>query len=162
MFLGVHDLLFPVHVPFSDGSDDFQSRVHRPDADVDADLIVALSGATVGDGECFFLLCYFDEFLTDERSAQGCAEWVLALVHGVGFYRGKDVVRDELFLGVIGNVPLCPKKVGPPRYLLEVVLLAKIQGDRNDFGVVLFFEPLDADRGVEPSRVREDDNVVQL
>ena len=48
--LTVLDLVFPAHSPIACGSDDFDVRPQRGDADLQPDLVVTLAGATVGDG----------------------------------------------------------------------------------------------------------------
>ena len=58
------------------------------DGDVEADLVVALAGAAVGDRVGALLLGDLDEQLGDERPREGGGQRVDALVEGVGLEVG--------------------------------------------------------------------------
>jgi hypothetical protein len=63
--------------------------------DVEADLVVALAGAAVGDRVGALLLGDLDQKLGEQRPGEGGGERVGALVHRAGLERAPDVLRDE-------------------------------------------------------------------
>ena len=63
--------------------------------DVEADLVVALAGAAVGDGVGAFLVGDLDEELGDQRPGHGRRERVDALVEGAGLDVRPAEVADE-------------------------------------------------------------------
>ena len=74
---------------------DLEAGVERVDGDVEADLVVALAGAAVGDRVRALLLGDLDQELREQRPGEGGGQRVGALVHRVGLERAPDVLRDE-------------------------------------------------------------------
>ena len=103
MLGGELDLLVARHLPFAHRGDDLQIRGQRLEGDVEANLVVALAGAAVGDGLGLVLAGDVDHQLGDQRPAQGRRQRVLALVHGAGHQGGKDETIDEQVAGVDGD-----------------------------------------------------------
>ncbi len=65
------------------------------DGHVEADLVVALAGAAVGDRVAAFAIGDLHEQLRDERPGEGGGQWIHALVEGVGLEAGPHELADE-------------------------------------------------------------------
>src|ERR1022692_1778738 len=96
MSLRILDLHVPGHVPLSDRGDHLDLWVEGAHRDVDPHLVVALSGAAMGDGVCALALRHLDQLRGYQRPAERGGERVLPLVHPVGLYRWMDVPCHEL------------------------------------------------------------------
>ena len=70
------------------------------DRDIEADLVVALAGAAVGDGVGALALGDLDQELRDERPGEGRGQRVGALVQGVGLEVRPHEVGHEPLAGV--------------------------------------------------------------
>ena len=68
--------------------------------DIEADLVVALARAAVGDGVGALALGDLDEELGDQRPGQGGGQRVGALVERVGLQVRPDEVGDEPLAGI--------------------------------------------------------------
>ena len=80
--------------------DHLESRVEGVDGDVEADLVVALARAAVGDRVGAFLLGDLDQELGDERPGERRGEGVDALVQRVRLEGRAAVVGDEVLARV--------------------------------------------------------------
>ncbi len=132
------------------------------DGDVEADLVVALAGAAVGDRVGALAASDLDEELGDQRPGEGGGERVGALVERVGLEVGPDEVGDEPIARVhdVG-----PRRPGGHRPLLDAVAeraAADIDREGDDLAVVLLAQPGDRDRRIEPARIGEDDLLHEL
>ncbi len=128
------------------------------DGGLDADLVVALARAAVGDGVGADLQGHVDELLGDERATQRRGQGVGVLVEGVGQDGGGDVLRRELVLGIHDDDVLGAVVDGAGACGLQVRQgLPKIQHDAGDLGPVVVLEPVDRDRRVEAAGVSKDD-----
>src|SRR3972149_251368 len=96
----VLDLLIPGHPPDARGRDHLEIRGECGRAQVEADLVVPLSRAPVGDEVRVLLARHVDEMLPDEGPGEGRAQGILPLVEGVRLQRAKDVLLRELSAGV--------------------------------------------------------------
>ena len=99
--------------PDAHRGDDLEARVEGVDGDVEADLVVALAGAAVGDRVGALLLGDLDEELGDERPGEGGGERVGALVEGVRLEGRPAEVADERLprvddVGAAGARPTSP------------------------------------------------------
>ena len=120
---------------------------------LEADLVVALAGGAVGDGGRAFLQGDLDHALGDERARDGRPEEVLAFVDRVGAHHREDEVLGEFGLEVV-DVDLA--RAGGQRLLLqalELLRLADVGRERDDFGPIILLEPLQNDRGVQAARI---------
>ena len=93
---GVVDLLVARQAhPDAHRRDDLEPRVEGVDRDVEADLVVALAGAAVGDGVGALALGDLDQELGDQRPGEGGGQRVGALVERVRLEVRPDEVGDE-------------------------------------------------------------------
>ena len=123
---------------------------HRSDGDLEADLVVTLAGAAVGDGGGTEFAGGLDQVLGDDGARQRGNERVLAFVERVGL-QGRHAVFACKFVAGVGDVSLDSSTV--ERTLaddLEVLAaLADVDGDGHDFAAGLLSDPSDGDRGVQ-------------
>ena len=156
--LSVGDLLFPgLDAPLTPGGDDGHVGDEVLESQLEPDLVVALAGAAVADG--VRALGYRDlrEPLGDDRPRQRGAEHVV-LIHRAGLDSGDDEVVHELVRQVL-DIEL--GRSGLYRLLLqalELVGLADVAGDGDDLAVIIvFLQPGDDDRGVQPAGICKHD-----
>ena len=127
--------------------------------DIEADLVVALAGAAVGDRVGALALGDLDEELRDQRPGEGRRQRIGALVQGVGLEVRPDVVGHEP-LARVDHVGA--RGAGRHRPILDAGPqrpAAQVDRQGHDLDAELFLEPGDGDRRVETTRIREDDLV---
>ena len=128
------------------------------DAGLEADLVVALAGAAVGDGRGAVLVRDVHQVLGDDGAGQGGEQRINALVHAVGLDGGLDdgvavLLAHVHGLGVDGThvqgLLLDPLKV--------LLVLADVAADGDDVEVLLDLEPTDDDGRVQTAGVCKND-----
>jgi hypothetical protein len=107
LFLGEGDGLVAGQGEVADGGDALQVRAEGLDAHFEADLVVALAGAAVGNGGGAEFAGGLHQVLDDDRAGDGGHQRVVALVEGVGLQRGHGVLVGEL---VDGRRPRRPRR----------------------------------------------------
>ncbi len=153
---GVLDLLLATHLPASHGRDDLQVGGERRDRRLDADLVVALAGAAVGDRVAAGRAGDVDGELGDQRAPERGEQRVAAAVQRVGLDRRQHEVAGEL-LARVDRVALDGADLA--RLVLDglVVLpgLAEVDGQRDHLGLVLVGDPLQHDARIEAAGVQQ-------
>ena len=97
MLLSVLDsLLTGTDLPLTPRGDDLQLRSQSLDGKLETDLIVAFARSAVSDSIAAFLLSDLNEFLSDDRTSEGRAEEVFALIDSACFQRRPYIARKEL------------------------------------------------------------------
>ena len=126
-------------------------------AKLKSDLVVALACGAMGDGIGFFQTRNVDQMLGDKRPCNRGSKKVLALIDRVGPKHWEDEVADKLFAQVFNMDFLNAEFLGffPSRF--KLLALADISRKGNDLTVVLILQPFQNDRGIEPSRVGQND-----
>ena len=99
----VEQILTGAHLPDSPGSDYLELRRKGCHSALEADLIIALAGAAVGNSLHAFLEGLVNEGLGDDRTCHCGAEKVGSLVYSAGLEGRVYVVLDELFLEVLDD-----------------------------------------------------------
>ena len=137
--------------------DHLQTGIEGMDGDIEADLVVALAGAAVGDRVGPLARGNLHEELGDERSGQRGRQRVDALVQRVGLEVRPDEVRGEALSGVdhVGRRGAGTDR--PTFHAFAQRAAPDIDGEGDHLGVELLPEPGHGDRRVEPARVGEDD-----
>ena len=146
-----------VQLPLPPRRDHAKLRRQRGVRQLEAHLIVALAGGAMGDRVGALLQRDVDLSARDERTRDGCPQQVAALVDGVGPQHGKDEVADE-FLAQIDDVD--PDRARPERLLADrqqLLALTEVGTEGDHLAAVALDEPAQADGGVEPARVGEND-----
>ena len=151
----IYLFLAALDAPFAPGSDYLHAGGERLYGKLEPHLVVSLSGAAVADGVGFFGDGDLGKPARYHGARHGGAKQIpfvfCARLHG-GDY---DLFHE--FLGEIFHVKL--GSAGPERALLEpfeLVRLTDVAGDGDNFGIIIvFLEPRDDDRGIEPARISE-------
>ena len=156
----VGDLLLAPHLPAAHGRDDLQLGRQRGHRRLDADLVVALAGAAVGDRVAAVLARVLDGELGDQRAPEGGEERVAEAVDGVGLDGRDDEVAGELLARVddLGRDGAELQRLA----LHDVVVLAglaEVDGQGHDLGLVLVLDPLEHHARVQAARVEQQDAV---
>ena len=85
MFGRIGDRIFPgADIPFAPGRDDFQARVKSHHRQLEAYLIIAFAGGTVGDGIRSHLMSNIHHVLGDQWASHGGAELIFVFVNCTG------------------------------------------------------------------------------
>ena len=158
VLLRVRDTVFaPLQIPLAPGGDNFDIGVEGVRGEFEAHLVVALARRAVRHRVRAFALSDLDHALGDERAGERGAQEVVAFVRRTGTQHREDEVGDERLRQV---VCISIQRTCLERFFLrlgDLLALTDVSGERNDFGVVVGFEPVQDDRRVEPARVGEDD-----
>jgi hypothetical protein len=156
----VRNLLFAAHLPAAHRRDDLELRREREHGRLDAHLVVALAGASVGDRVAAVAAGVLDRELRDERPPERREQRIGQPVDRVGLDRGDDEVAGELLARIddLGGDRAELQRLAPDD-LVVLPGLAEVDRERDDFGVVLVLDPLEHDARVQPTRVEEQDAV---
>ena len=122
-----------------------------------ADLVVALSGGTVGDGVRSFLEGDLEHALGDAGTGNGGAQEVAAFVDRVGLEHGKDEVAGELLPHVADEALAGPGVEGLFLESVQFVPLADVCAEGDDVRAVGLLQPGEQDGGVQSSGIGNDD-----
>ena len=137
MGLGVVDLLVAgLDVPLTPGGDDLHAGGDVLDRQLEADLVVALAGAAVGDGVGAFLQRDLHQTLGDDGTGKGRTQQVV-LIFRARLHAGDDHVVDHL-VGKVKGVELA--RAGFEGFFLETVQLTHltdVAGHGDDLGIVV-------------------------
>jgi len=138
-------------------SDDFNIRRKSRGGEFETDLIISLAGRTVRDGGSPLSPCDLDHSLGDERPGNAGAEKILTLIECPGLHHGKDKVAGEFFLQIIHLALASASSEGLLFQTVEFLFLTNVGTKRNDFSSVSVFEPIEDHRGVETTRICDND-----
>ena len=98
MGAGIIDRLFPrTNVPQAPWCDHAQMGRQRSVGELEPDLVVSLSRASVGDSVGMLPECYVYLVFCLEGPCDGCSQQVFTLVQSSRSQEGKQVVFHELF-----------------------------------------------------------------
>ena len=143
LFTVVHQLVTGVEVPLTPGGNYLDTRLKGIGPQLEAHLVITLTGGTVGDGISTGFVGNLDQALGNQWTRDGGTEQVLTFVDGIGAEHGEDKVPCVLFSQVI-NVDLFYTQgfsFGTGGF--NLFTLADIGGESHYFAVVLFLQPLD-------------------
>src|SRR6266487_4138646 len=104
-------------------------------------------------GTGFFGACDLNQSFGDERTRDAGAEKILAFVDRSRLDHGEDEVAREFLAQIFDETFRC---TGLERFLfkpVEFLLLPNVRAKRNDFGLIIFLEPAENDRGVETTGI---------
>ena len=126
--------------------------------DLEADLVVALPRAAVGDGSGAVLAGLGHQVPDDDRSGQGRHQGVLALVLGVGHEGGHAELLGHLgpgvdHLGLDGPGGQGPAPDGLPVLPARLRGLADVDGHSDHLDALVLDQPPDGHRGVQSTAV---------
>ncbi len=146
-------------LPLAPGGDHADVGLQRIVAELEADLVVALAGGAMADGVGADLAGDLDLLLGDQRTGDGGAEQVLALIDRVGPEHREHVVPHELLAQVFDEDVL---RLDPEQQRLlarrpQLLALAQVGGEGHHLRAVLGLQPLQDDGGVQPAGIGEHD-----
>ena len=160
VLVGVLDLVVPIHTPLAHRRDHLELRRERGCGDVESHLVVALAGAAMSDRAGAFAARDLDHHRRDQGPAQRGRERVLLFIYGARLERGPHE-QLEKWDAAVGDVGCRSADLQRPRLDgVEVLLLAEVDGERNDVPA-LVLEPADRHRRVETARVGEDELLIR-
>ncbi len=120
---------------------------------VEADLIVSLAGAAVGNRHGAVLLGNLDHQLRDQGAAERRGERVLALIQGAGHQGGEGEVIDEKVADVLGDRLDGAGAEGLVADCLDVLPLAEVAGVGDDVEPIGLVDPFDGHRRIQAAAV---------
>ena len=142
--------------PFAPGSDDLQFGAERFVGELEADLVVSLAGAAVGDSIGAVLERDFDLPFGDDGARERRAEQILVLVDRASAKRGPNILGDELFAEILDRRGRGAGGEGFFARGFEIFLLADVCNHGNHFAAaVILFQPRNNDGGIEPAAIGE-------
>ncbi len=156
MLARVGDLLLAAHLPRAHGRDHLQLGGERGDGRLNAHLIVALAGATVGDRVAAGATRVVNRELGDQRTSERGEQRVAASVERVGLDRRGHIAAREL-LARIHHVTV-ERAEHTGLSLDDPVVLARlteVHGEADHLRFVLVLYPLEHDARVETARIQK-------
>ena len=147
-----------LQIPLANWGDNLKLGVEGLDGSLEADLVVTLAGAAVGDVGRAKLVSDLDKLLGEQRARQGGKQRVLVLVHGVC----SDGLGQELIRELVAQVEHLAIKNAQVERLLFLgiqagLLLAHVAADANDIEILLVLEPLDTYGCIKTTGICEND-----
>ena len=130
-----------VEVPQPPRRDDFDTRLERIISQLEAYLIVALAGGTVGNRVGLFFHGDVDLPLGDQRPGDRSAEQIRPFINRVGAQHRKNVIFDKL-LAQIADHHFA--RAGLDRLAfdrLKIFALPQVGAKRDHFAAILLFKP---------------------
>src|SRR5262249_5842391 len=145
-FLGVCDrVMSRLNVPFTPWSNDLELGSECFVGQLEADLIVAFSSATMRDCVGTFRQRYLNLPLRQQWACNRRTKQVLAFIHRPGLDERPKIFRYE-FVAQIFHIALrCAGSNCLFFQTLKLIILAYIAGHRDDFAAVVFLQPRDDD-----------------
>jgi hypothetical protein len=154
--LGVLDAHLARHAPVAHGGEDVEVGGEGPRGDLEADLVVALAGATVGHGVGAVVAGGGDQVAHDHRARERRHQRVATLVEGVGLERRGEEVVGELLAAVDDDRLDRPCGEGLRLQALPVTLLAEVARDGDHLDAVVLDHPAHGHGRVETAAVGQD------
>ena len=153
---GVLHLVLPVHPPLADGGDNRHAGREGSDAHLNANLVVALAGAAVGDGRCAVLLRRLGQAAGNQRPAQRRRQRILPLVDGAGPQRRPQKFINQRRARIHGNRIRCAHGISalPDGFQVNH---PQVNGAGDDLGIVIFLEPGYGNGGIQSAGIGKDD-----
>ena len=163
LFLGEGDGLVAGQGEVADRGDALQVRAEGLDADLEADLVVALAGAAVGHGGGAEFAGGLDQVLDDHRAGDRGDQRVVALVEGVGLQRGHAVLVGEL-VARVGHVGLdgAAAQGALADRLQRFAALSDVDRHGDDLGAGGFADPADGYGSIQATGVGQHNTLSHL
>ena len=157
VLLGERDRLLAGPGVVADRGDDVEFGRKRREADLEANLVVALAGAAVGDDRAAVTRAAVDQVLDDQRPRDRRDQRVPVHVQRVAGDGRQAVLVRELVAGVDHHrLDSATIDGSLTNHLHVLAALTEVDGNCHDLLTGLFTDPADGHRGVQAARVRED------
>ena len=113
----------------------------------------------MGDGVGADLMGDGDLALGDQRTGDRRTEQILSFVKRIGAHHGEHIVGDEFLAQVVDEdmLRLDPEQLGGAPRRLQLLALAQVGGEGDDFASVGLPQPFQDDAGVEAAGESEHD-----
>ena len=156
--LGIVDLLIAaLDIPLPPRGDDGHFGGEALDSQLEADLVIALAGAAVGDGVRALLLGDVHQALADDGAGEGSAQEIV-LVLRPHHHGGDDHVVHHFVNQVLDVQLRCAGLDGLLLQTLQLVALAHVCGDGDDLGVVVvLLQPGNDDGRIQAAGIGQHD-----
>ena len=152
----VHFFLASMHIPLTNGSNDFQRRVKSLDGGLETNLVVALARAAMSNVLGAVLMGGIYQVLGDQRTRKSGNQRILVLEVSVGIESLGQIVCGKVFAHVGDDAVDCTRFQSALLNLLEAfVLLTNFAHYGDNIKVLFVLQPLDADAGVQATRICE-------
>ena len=142
--------------PIANGSENLKLRVEGLDGGFEANLVVALAGAAMGDVLRAILVRSLDHVLREQRTRKRGKQRVGVLVETVGGKRLGEVLAGVFLAHIHGLGSDC---AALERLVLDVLevgfVLADVAANSDNVEVLFNLQPLQAARGVQTAGVCE-------
>src|SRR5262249_8861472 len=136
-FLCVSDrTLTGMNVPLAPGSNNREIRRKSLVSQLEADLIIALSGAAVREPVCTFRKSNFNLAPGQQWPGDSCSEKVRVFVHGARFHHGPEVIGHKFTAQVFNEAFGCAGLYGFIFEAVEFLFLTDVSGHRNDLAPI--------------------------
>src|SRR5882762_9348038 len=156
MSLRVGDRVFAApDMPFTPRGYDRQIGSECSVSELEADLIVTLSSATMGERIRSHLTSDLNLPARNEGTAHRGAEEVLSTINCSGSEGGPDEILDKFPPEILDVALVGPRSNSFGPHTLQLLALAYIRRDADHLGAVTLLEPRDDDRCIEPTGVGE-------
>ena len=147
-----------VKFPIANGSENLKLRVEGLDGGFEANLVVALAGAAMGNVLRAVLVRSLDHVLREQRTRKRGKQRVGVLVEAVGGKRLGEVLAGVFLAHIHGLGSDCAALERLVLDVLEVgLVLADVAANSDNVEVLFNLQPLQAARGVQTAGVCEYD-----
>lgn len=143
----------PAEFGIAPRGNDLDVRCQGIDGQFKADLVIPLSGSSVGDGVRAFPDSQIHHILGNAGAGDGGSQQVAAFVKGIGLHHREDVVGGEVFLEVADEAFGGARRQGFGLQSVQFFSLADVCAVGDDFGIIFLLEPLQKNGGVKAARV---------
>src|SRR5687767_6122452 len=142
-------------IPLPPWRNDLELGCESLECEFESDLVITFPGAAMDQSICAFIESNLNLAFRQKGLRNGCSKQIGTFVFCTGSYQGPEVLADELMPEVFDEDlgGSCFERFF--FYPFEFIFLADIADHCDDFTPVVFFEPRNNDRAVQPARIRE-------
>ena len=156
MLYGKFNFIIPVHIPFTDGCDDFNFGIQCKHITLQPHLIVPLPCAAVRNGINVVLLCHFNSLFGYDCPPHRSREIIITLITCVRLDTFCEKFVGKFILHIKRYRLDCPELQG---FFLDgnkvILLLSDIKGKSNNMSFILILNPFEHHAGIKPAGVQE-------
>ena len=156
--LAVGDFGFPgIQGPLivSPCGDNLDVGSQRLDAKLETDLVVALAGSAVADGDSAFFAGNLHQLFGDQGAGHGSAQQVFVFVNSVGLYAGNDIIVAE-FIHHVQNIQLgSAAELRPLFQAVQFFFLSAVDADTDDLIIEVFLQPGDNGGSIQSAGISQ-------
>ena len=144
-------------IPFPPRGDDLNIGVQRIGRQFKPHLVVALACGAMGHRIGALGHGDLDQAFGNQRPRNRGAQQIKALVNRIGAKHREDEIPHELFAHVFDVDRARAHHLGLGAGRFQLFALAQVGGKGHDLAAVFHLQPLENDRGIEPSGIGKND-----